>query len=137
MPKSKLLVISVVMCFAVWGAALAQAAPSTPTPGIVAEPALTARLDSGGSVAQVYTKFTLTNTAARPHRVAHAVSVTIGGFGALVRPEGHRGVRWTATLIGAAGQDFKLGHRYRVTVNACGSSRCAGRTFTETLRAAD
>jgi hypothetical protein len=38
--------------------------------------------------------------------------------------------------MGAAGQDFKIGHRYRVSVSACGSQRCARRSFTETLRAA-
>jgi hypothetical protein len=124
-------------CLAAGTAALAQAAPSTPTPGIVVEPALKARLDSGGNIAQVYTTFTLTNSAARPHGVAHAVSVTINHIGAArVRPDRRGGVRWTATLMDAAGQDFKIDRRYRVSVSACGSNRCARRTFTETLRAA-
>ena len=135
--RSKLVVVVALLCLPAGAAALAEAAPRTPTPGIVVEPALNARLDSGGNVAQVYTTFTLTNSAARPHGVAHAVSVTINHIGAArVGPDLRGGVRWTATLAGAAGQDFKLGDRYRVSVSACGSQRCARHTFTETLRAA-
>jgi hypothetical protein len=115
-------------------AALAPAPTPTPTPGVVIEPALKARVDADGNIAQVYATFTLSNPVARPKGTQHRISVTIDHMGTLARTQRASQVRWTATLLGAGGQDFTLGQRYRVTINACGSTRCAHRSFIETLQ---
>jgi hypothetical protein len=55
-------------------------------------------------------------------------------MGTLARTQRASQVWWPATLIGAGGPDFTLGQRYRVTIDACGSTRCARGSFIETLQ---